>query len=62
MNQSLTVSLYAMTSTLPLKVNLTHSPLSDAQFYQLCCNNPDLAIEPSGEAVLPSFTLIAERF
>ncbi|MGF1514997.1 MAG: Uma2 family endonuclease [Elainellaceae cyanobacterium] len=38
--------------TLPLKVDLTHIPLSDAQFYQLCRNNPDLAIERDRQGAL----------
>ncbi|MGB3615754.1 MAG: hypothetical protein WBA10_18305 [Elainellaceae cyanobacterium] len=39
--------------TLPLKLDLTHIPLSDAQFYQLCCNNPDLANRAIGESSAP---------
>ncbi len=38
--------------TLPLKIDLTHIPLSDAQFYQLCLNNPDLAIERDRQGAL----------
>ncbi|MGB3614287.1 MAG: Uma2 family endonuclease [Elainellaceae cyanobacterium] len=38
--------------TLPIKVDLTHIPLSDAQFYQLCLNNPSLAIERDSRGAL----------
>jgi Uma2 family endonuclease len=40
------------TLTLPLKVDLKHVYLSDAQFYQLCIHNPNLNIERSAEGVL----------
>ena len=42
--------------TLPLKVDLTHIPLTDAQFYQLCLNNPSLTIErdPQGALIFMS--------
>ncbi|MEO0409510.1 MAG: Uma2 family endonuclease [Cyanobacteria bacterium P01_A01_bin.135] len=45
-----------MSLTLPLKVDLTHIPLSDAQFHQLCLNNPNLTIErdPQGALIFMS--------
>lgn len=39
-------------STLPLKLNLDQVNLTDEQFYQLCLNNPDLALERSPQGVL----------
>ncbi|HEY9753406.1 MAG TPA: Uma2 family endonuclease [Coleofasciculaceae cyanobacterium] len=36
----------------PLKLNLKQVHLTDDQFYQLCINNPDLAIERTAKGVL----------
>lgn len=36
----------------PLKLNLKQVHLTDDQFYQLCINNPDLAIERTAQGVL----------
>lgn len=38
--------------TLPFKVDLKHVHLTDAQFYQLCINNPELNIERDPKGVL----------
>lgn len=38
--------------TLPLKLDLKQVHLTDDQFYQLCINNPELAIERSAQGVL----------
>jgi Putative restriction endonuclease len=40
------------TLTFPLKVDLKHVGLSDAQFYQLCITNPDLNVGRAAKGVL----------
>lgn len=38
--------------SLPIEVDFTHIHLTDEQFYQLCVDNPNLALERSPEGVL----------